>query len=488
MRHRELNRTILRFLLLACGLLGAACPRPPGGALATHPAHAPRLPSSLGALPVADCASRGAAQCSEAATRPALCLAVAAGPPALAACDRDASGCSEHMAQSCRHEDERRRAVAESRWERWTSHVLFRPGQGGALDAALDRDAAAISRNLHYLAISLEMVNLKNLVGFYPFAPVVLGVEVKGLLASGRVLRTVLPPTRTQGADAQVTLRLPVAFRPLLYTGQNVTLTVEVQGLPEGEYPDVAARVLAAQPLLQPFDPLRAETLAAGEQLFTSVLGPRREGMPSWRYSLTLYSADLAYRDKPDQLLLLGRAVVVMTPPSSAPAVLRERVNHQTLARYLVLRDERLVDRLTGEAFTEAPYLLVRFDRYERYPLPGLPLRQLAAQADASLEAGSLAPALKLVDELVVALNDDQVLSLHEKRLLRSFNELRRARVRERLAAAGNDRAERVARLREVAQLAAGLRQDFPTLLSAAEQESLTRLQQGARSALQSLP
>jgi hypothetical protein len=330
----------------------------------------------------------------------------------------------------------------------WRNHQSLRSagkGQKGVTLSHVDPSEVvenAISRDLHYVTISLDSVFFRNLPGLFSGATVVFGFEVQGILPKGESIKTVFEPRKAVGENAFLAMDNVTVIQPFLYTGQNITITLYFQAVEEGESLNIAGRIQGAAGLLKKLNPMAEVAVNTAKSLFTSIIGAFRKKEMQWKYSFTLYPADSVYRDKPELLFLAGRHILVAIPPTSASEGLRKKVNLKTLTSDLRLRGNRLVWKENDEEYTTTPYIILNITRYKRYPNEDTELRKLVKQVESLYETGAFERALEQLKNVGAAINEDRVITQNEKNLERSLMDYRRAKIEAAVAKQKGDTAE----------------------------------------------
>jgi hypothetical protein len=157
--------------------------------------------------------------------------------------------------------------------------------------------------------------------------------------------------------------------------------------------------------------------------------------------SLYLHQADRIYSNQPDQLLLAGKQVLVMTPPDAAPEAMRKKVSSRALASSLKLRGDRVFWKDGDTEYTDTPVLVFTVERHDRWPNPDTDLRKLVRSVDSLYESGAYERALALLEKVLPAIYKDRIITHDERELERGMTAMRRARIQAALAKQGNDAA-----------------------------------------------
>lgn len=236
---------------------------------------------------------------------------------------------------------------------------------------------------------------------------------------------------------------------------------------------------------LRRLNPTQDREVHLGAMLHTSVLGGL--GNPErWRYSFTLYPANSAYRDRPDLLVLEGRAVFIFKLPPGSTRKTRLPNTAGELAPQLAVRDGALIWKATQAPYTETPYLVMDFSRYARWSNEETDLRKTLSRVDDLLEANpeqALAQ-LAIVPGLIV---NDTHITQNEKNLERALLDIRQARAEAALAAKRGDKAAELKQRQRLAKLLTDVAKEFAPMLEPAEVRNMEFLRDRAQRRAQEL-
>jgi hypothetical protein len=331
----------------------------------------------------------------------------------------------------------------------WRNHINLRSAGAGNKKVALSQVEAnevvenAISRDLHYVTISLDSVFFRNLPGIFSGATVVLGFEIQGILPAGKAIKTVFEPKKSVGRDSFLAMDNLTVIQPFLYTGQNITMTLHFKAVKDEDTPNINGMISGAANLLKKLNPIADTIVDTAKNIFTKIFSGLSMKELEWKYSFTLYPADSVYRDKPELLFLAGRYILVATPPTSASEALRKKVNMRTLTTELKLRGNRLVWTTGNEdEYTETPYIVLNVTRYKRYPAEDTELRKAVKKVDNLYETGALENALENLKNVGAEIINDKVITQNEKNLERSLMDLRKAKIQAAMAKSKNSADE----------------------------------------------
>jgi hypothetical protein len=353
----------------------------------------------------------------------------------------------------------------------WRNHVSLRSagkGQKSVTLSHVDPNEVvenAISRDLHYVTISLDSVFFRNLPGIMGGATVVFGFEIQGVLPGGKSIKTVFEPRKSVGENAFLAMDNLTVIQPFLYTGQNMTITLYFQAVAEEESMNITGRIQGAAGLLKKLNPMAGVAVDTAKSLFTSIIGAFRKKEMQWKYSFTLYPADSVYRDKPELLFLAGRHILIAVPPSTASESLRKKVNLKVLTSQLRLRGNRLVWKDTDEEYTETPYIILNITRYKRYPSEETELMKLTKQVESLYETGAYERALEQLRNVGAAIADDKIITQNEKNLARSMMDYRKAKIEAAIAKQKGDNAEFLKQCEAQVKILSNIKTEFKEIL-----------------------
>jgi hypothetical protein len=320
-----------------------------------------------------------------------------------------------------------------------------------------------VSRNLHYVSISLDTVFFRNLPGLFG-ASVAFGVEIYGARADGRPIRTVLDVQTASSDQGFLRFDNVAVVEPFLYTGRNITMTLHFKAVAKQAAQHVRGRLAGAGDVIRKLNPSATGPLELAASIFDSVVGAFFGAEKEYRYTFTLYPADSVYRDKPDLLFTAARHILIAVPPPGAPTEFHGLIPPRIMP-LLKLRGNRLVYKATGEEYRSTPYIVLNVTRYKRYPKEDTELRQVAKRMDTAIEQGNLRYARENLRNLAVAIGDDPVITQQEKDLERSWLEIRSSQIRAHEAEARGDPASTIAeRVRQVRYLV-GMKKYFRQIL-----------------------
>jgi hypothetical protein len=348
----------------------------------------------------------------------------------------------------------------------WKSHASFR-SMGKSLSLAhIDPDEAVegvVSANLHYLTIAIDSVFVRNLPGLFKRS-VALGLELTGILPSGKAIQTVLDVKQGVGEHSFLSFDNVALIEPFLYTGQNLTIAIHFRAIPEVEVQHMRGRLAGAGDLVKKIDPAKFAALETGVDLFKSIMGGFSTQQRSWRYQFTLYPADSIYRDKPEMLLTAARHILLMLPPSNAPSDLRA-LRPDRLIGLLKMRGNRLVWAHDEKDYAETPYIVLNITRYKRYPKNDTELRKLAAKTEEFIEQGNLDGAKAMLPQLGAAISNDTIITAQEKNLERSWKDYDEARIEAKLAKRNGDKQAEIQTIERQIRLLSHMRTQFSRIL-----------------------
>lgn len=417
-----------------------------------------------------DCVKQEDTTCKDALDK---CV-MAAVADACTTCATERKRCGEGVAPKCADEKKRLDEL-RARWLDWRNHLTLRADEKDQLGPATAVGDDGFAAQLHYLSISLDTVYLRNLPGLMPGSTVVIGLEIQGLLPQGRVLKTVLGTLPSTGLDGVLKGdNLLQATVPVVYPGQNLTVTLHVQSVSADEVPNIAGRLAGAGSMLLRIDPRAATAVSMAGSLFASVLGAFRSSGGTWRYAFTLYPPESIYRDKPQVVLMPGRSVFMLMPPSNAPEELK-KVPGAVVGNKLKLQGNRVVYRDSGDDFTLLPYLIFNMSRSHRSFDEGTELRMLIRTMESMHQTGGHESALETLRNVAAAIAQADYLTQNEKNLEMALLPVRKAKLEAALAKQKGDSAEQGRCLkRYVAELTRVLT-EFKTILLPAEMQEHTR-------------
>jgi hypothetical protein len=353
----------------------------------------------------------------------------------------------------------------------WSNHVSFRASGAEMHLAQIDpREIVSgrISRNVHYVSVALDTVFFKDLPGLRGKADVVLGFEIQGVLADGRVLKSVPEIRQAAGAEAFLSFDNVALLEPFRYTGQNITITLHFRAVAPDEATAIQGRIAGAGDLLKKIDPLVNTALETASSLFASVIGAIAKKEMTWKYSFTLLPSDGVIRDKPDILFTAARHILLLMPSADAPDRYRQ-VRPQHLVQGLKLRGNRLVWKDTEEEYTLAPYIILNITRYKRYPRADTELRKLVTQLKSSYENNNLEMAKSTLPAIGAAIVNDKVITATEKRLERSLKDYWESRIDAKAAARRKDKQSELESNRRQIRTLLGIKEHFRDILEPSE-------------------
>ena len=294
----------------------------------------------------------------------------------------------------------------------WQNHATFR-SYGEAMELShIDPDEptqGAIRANLDYVSIALDTVFFRNLPGLFG-SKVAFGLELGGVLPSGKLLKTVPALNATRGAHAFMSFDNAVVIKPFLYTGRNISINLHFKSVPRDEVANISGRMAGAGDMLKKIHPQAKAAVQTGTEIFNSVMAAFSSKPQTWKYSFTLYPAYSVHRDKPEMLFTAARHILLCLPPPDAPGVLR-KLKPNYLIRMLKMRGNRLVWKKSGEEYTLTPYIVLNITRYRRYPQQGSELAKLLKKADYLIAHKNYQAAHMALASLGAAINHDEVLT-----------------------------------------------------------------------------
>lgn len=347
----------------------------------------------------------------------------------------------------------------------WSAHASYRSTGKDLQLAQVDPGEAVrgvIRAHLDYLTVSVDAAFMRNLPGLE--VQVALGLEVRGVLPGGAPILSGLEVSPVLGKHGFVHFDNVARLEPFLYTGQDLSLTLHFREVPGAELSNLRGKLTATADLVRRLDPLNADGLRIGESAFRSIFEASSARGRSWRYQVTLHSAEGIHRDKPEVLLTAARHILVFVPPAGAPAEARS-LKLDSLMPYLRLRGGRLIWRHSEQEYTETPYIVLNVTRYRRYPKTDTEVRKLAGSLAAALDDDALDRAQALCDALGAAIGRDRVITTQERALERGWLDLRRAQLAAARAAKASQPAEEMKHLAQQVRGLTSVRTQFAPIL-----------------------
>ena len=251
----------------------------------------------------------------------------------------------------------------------WSSHITFRSGGQGLLPSHLEPNeikARRIDKLVHHMSIELEALFIRDLAGAKD-NPVALGVEITGVRGNEIPLMAVPAAGRGTGEGDALFFKRVLTVRPFLYRGHAITITFWFKSLTGDQMAQFNSQVAAAGPLLWNLDPNQPGSLLIASRLFDNMICPDKSPRPKWKYSFSLYPSGGVLHDKPENLLVAGRRILMLLPPADISGRYR-RFNPRRLQARLMVKSGRLVYRKTGLAYRASPYIILRIRRYDSLP------------------------------------------------------------------------------------------------------------------------
>jgi hypothetical protein len=310
----------------------------------------------------------------------------------------------------------------------WQNHLSFRSYGRGLHLTHVDPEEAVVgkvSRNMHYVSISLDSVFFRDLPGLYQ-RDVVFGFEIRG--AGPKPIKTVLEVTESAGEHSFLSLDNAVVLQPFLYTGQNIEITLWFKSTAKDNVANIKGRISGAGDTLKKLNPLYGEAVNIASSIFEGVIGAFVKKEQTWKYSFTLYPVDSTYRDKPEILFTAGRHILIAMPPANAPKAYRF-LKPSNLIKYLGMRGNRLVWKHNDEEFIELPYIILNITRYKRYPNTETELRKMVDAVERAYEQQNLDLARANLKNVGALIFEDKVITQREKNLEQLWKEFREARI-----------------------------------------------------------
>jgi hypothetical protein len=359
--------------------------------------------------------------------------------------------------------------------------IEWRPHVGGRVDlqsgAVAPPDPAKlpeekITRNLDYVALSIESLLLRDLAGFDENAHVILGVELTGVTEAPTPIKTIIGITQCKGRGC--VLRFPGGriLAPFRYLGREITFTLVARSLTPDETGHVREQIEGRRDL---FGRLRAssnEEVDDARTLYEKTVGAVSVRAARWRYSWTLYPADEVVSELPQSLLWAGRHVALFVPPPDAPEGLRDFswARELTSLRYV---SRRLVRQADEREYERVPYFVLMVRRYKRYPGVAADVQRRRARIVEAIAARLWDKAQSELALLNRSIVEDQMLTQPEKDLERLYGEALASRLARAVAVERRDgAAERSAAERELTHLT-DLEEQSGQLLEKSEVEEI---------------
>lgn len=268
---------------------------------------------------------------------------------------------------------------------RWLGHNLLKvDGKGSRLRMASGMKAPkrCLRKERGYATISLDTFHLRsirNLVDQH----FVLGVSVKGVLASGEVMKSVTHVGRFKGGRA--TLSRAARIGPFLVPPGAITITLHVETLNDHRERENVRGRLDGCMSCQALDPHRRLSRMQAENIFNTIVGIYRPAPLRFQYAFDLHPCGTGPGPRSGERLTTGRQVLLPVPPRKGPYT---RLQPRRIGERLALRGDGLIWRGTGKPFTELPYLVFSVSRSDRLPRYS-PIHKLEARLERLL-AGPL--------------------------------------------------------------------------------------------------
>jgi hypothetical protein len=350
----------------------------------------------------------------------------------------------------------------------WSNHLSFRSYGRGLHLSHVDPDEVLlgrISRNMHYVSISLDSVFFRDLPGLFQ-RDVVFGFEIGG--AGDKRIKTVLEVTEAAGEHAFLSIDNAAVLQPFLYKGQNIEITLWFKSTAKDNVGNVKGQLAGVGDTLKKLNPLAEGAVNLANGIFDRVIGAFVKKEQSWKYAFTLYPADSTYRDKPELLFTAGRHILLSMPPAGAPKPYRF-LKPANLIKYLGLRGNRLVWRHNDEEFHELPYIILNVTRFKRYPSQTTPLRLATNQMEAAYEQGNLELARNKVKELGGLIFEDKVITQREKNLEQLYKEFREAKIDTAQAEKDGNKEKQLEGMLSQIKFLSDILANFPMILEPAD-------------------
>ncbi|MBI3074572.1 MAG: hypothetical protein HYY84_20860 [Deltaproteobacteria bacterium] len=303
----------------------------------------------------------------------------------------------------------------------WRNHVSFKAKNKEITVAHTEGDEVVknkIRTNLDYVAISLDSAFFRNLPGLGD-AEVAFGLSMDGIRSDQKPVRTVLDVRKGVGGNAFLSFDNLLAVEPFLYTGQNVTLTLQFQAIPDKSAPTIKAQVDGQKSFLRKIIPFNTAIVDKASELFGQVMNAVIWQKLDWKYSVTFFSADRIYREKPDLLFTAGRYIIIAIPPANASGF--EHITATKLLKRLRLRGNRLVDLVRDEEYYDTPYVVINITRFKRYPATqDSKLFQTLKQMEEHIENQNWEMASSTIVQLPAIITADAIITSREKNFYRT--------------------------------------------------------------------
>lgn len=350
----------------------------------------------------------------------------------------------------------------------WKRHLSLRAYGAGIQLSEIDPGEpaqAAVRPQLDYVSISVERVYFRDVPVALEGA-VAVGLEIQGLAPGDRAVRTVLGVKRI-GLDRSVRFDEAIVLQPTLYTGRNVTISVQFRRMPTKHMQAALGRLQGVGDLLKKIDPAVPKTLEVPLTIYQQVIeGPATADQPMWTYQTTFYPSNVM-RDKPDRILTAARHILVLLPPAGTAGAWG-KLRPEQLRRYLKMEGNRLVWRHSGQEYEATPHLILNVRRYRRYPRETEVEKHLT-RADVLYEQGPRGGffllgriALMSAAEAVVR---DQILTVPEKNLVREWIRFRHRRFDTAEAQAKGDKKAQLEHSYGQVRALGVIRQEFRKIL-----------------------
>jgi hypothetical protein len=310
----------------------------------------------------------------------------------------------------------------------WSNHLSFRSYGRGLHLSHVDAEellVGRISRNMHYVSISLDSVFFRDLPGLFQ-RDVVFGFEIRGV--GPQPIKTVLEVTEAAGEHAFLSIDNAAVLQPFLYGGQNIEITLWFKSTAKDNVGHIKGQLTAAGDVLKKLNPFGEVGVNMARGIFDSVIGAFVKKEQSWKYSFTLYPGDSTYRDKPELLFTAGRHILLSMPPADAPKPYRF-LKPANLIKYLGMRGNRMIWKHNEEEFTELPYIILNITRYKRYPNLDTPLRKMVVEVEKAYEQGNIELSRANLKNVGGLIFEDKVITQREKNLEQLWKEFRESRL-----------------------------------------------------------